>query len=81
RLNGQVNAARSRAGSAQAEIDRLAASRDEAQERAVTAQEEYEQLKAEVEGLDGVDEELTARHEQAKRALAETQAAHSAARD
>ncbi|MFB6669073.1 AAA family ATPase [Streptomyces parvus] len=81
RLNGQVNAARSRAGSAQAEIDRLAASRDEAQERAVTAQEEYEQLKAEVEGLDGVDEELTGRHEQAKRALAEAQAAHSTARD
>ncbi len=81
RLNGQVNAARSRAGSAQAEIDRLAVSRDEAQERAVTAQEEYEQLKAEVEGLDGVDEELTARHEKAKQALAEAQAAHSAARD
>ncbi|MFJ5865949.1 AAA family ATPase [Streptomyces parvus] len=81
RLNGQVNAARSRAGSAQAEIDRLAVSRDEAQERAVAAQEEYEQLKAEVEGLDGVDEELTARHEQAKRALADAQAAHSTARD
>ncbi|MFF9577289.1 AAA family ATPase [Streptomyces rubiginosohelvolus] len=81
RLNGQVNAARSRAGSAQAEIDRLAASRDEAQERAVAAQEEYEQLKAEVEGLDGVDEELTSRHEEGKRALADTQAAHSAARD
>ncbi|MGW6465950.1 AAA family ATPase [Streptomyces rubiginosohelvolus] len=81
RLNGQVNAARSRAGSAQAEIDRLAASRDEAQERAVAAQEEYEQLKAEVEGLDGVDEELTSRHEEAKRALADAQAAHSAARD
>ncbi|MFG2762458.1 AAA family ATPase [Streptomyces rubiginosohelvolus] len=81
RLNGQVNAARCRAGSAQAEIDRLAASRDEAQERAVAAQEEYEQLKAEVEGLDGVDEELTSRHEEAKRALADAQAAHSAARD
>ncbi|MFJ9635963.1 chromosome segregation SMC family protein [Streptomyces sp. NPDC101178] len=81
RLNGQVNAARSRAGSAQAEIDRLAASRDEAQERAVTAQEEYEQLKAEVEGLDADDEELTARHEEAKRALAEAQAAHGTARE
>ncbi|MFJ8847841.1 AAA family ATPase [Streptomyces cyaneofuscatus] len=81
RLNGQVNAARSRAGSAQAEIDRLAASRDEAQERAVTAQEEYEQLKAEVEGLDADDEELTARHEEAKQALAVAQAAHSAARE
>ncbi|MEW2071603.1 AAA family ATPase [Streptomyces sp. NPDC007346] len=81
RLNGQVNAARSRAGSAQAEIDRLAASRDEAQERAHTAQEEYEQLKAEVDGLDADDEELTARHEEAKQALAEAQAAHSAARE
>lgn len=81
RLNGQVNAARSRAGSAQAEIDRLAASRDEAQERAHAAQEEYEQLRAEVEGLDADDEELTARHEEAKQALAGAQAAHSAARE
>ncbi|MFJ9111872.1 AAA family ATPase [Streptomyces sp. NPDC102283] len=81
RLNGQVNAARGRAASAQAEIDRLAASRDEAQERAASAQEEYEQLKAEVEGLDGADEELTARHEEAKRALAGTRAGHSTARD
>ncbi|MEV7656133.1 AAA family ATPase [Streptomyces anulatus] len=81
RLNGQVNAARGRAGSAQAEIDRLAASRDEAQERAVSAQEEYEQLKAEVEGLDADDEELTARHDEAKQALAEVRAAHSTARD
>ncbi|MEW1611126.1 MULTISPECIES: AAA family ATPase [unclassified Streptomyces] len=81
RLSGQVNAARGRAGSAQAEIDRLAASRDEAQERAVTAQEEYEQLRAEVEGLDADDEELTARHEEAKQALAGAQAAHSAARE
>ncbi|MFE7457094.1 AAA family ATPase [Streptomyces sp. NPDC057554] len=81
RLSGQVNAARSRAGSAQAEIDRLAASRDEAQERAHTAQKEYEQLKAEVDGLDADDEELTARHEEAKQALAGAQAAHSAARE
>ncbi|MEV7295653.1 AAA family ATPase [Streptomyces microflavus] len=81
RLNGQVNAARSRAGSAQAEIDRLAASRDGAQERAHAAQEEYEQLRAEVEGLDADDEELTARHEEAKQALAGAQAAHSAARE
>ncbi|MFB7433422.1 AAA family ATPase [Streptomyces microflavus] len=81
RLNGQVNAARSRAGSAQAEIDRLAASRDEAQERARAAREEYEQLRAEVEGLDADDDELTARHEEAKQALAGAQAAHSAARE
>ncbi|MCC0576832.1 AAA family ATPase [Streptomyces californicus] len=81
RLNGQVNAARSRAGSAQAEIDRLAAARDEARERAASAQEEYEQLKAEVDGLDAGDEELAARHEAAKEALAEARSAHSEARD
>ncbi|MGD6743051.1 chromosome segregation protein SMC [Streptomyces sp. BH106] len=81
RLQGQVNAARSRAASAQSEIDRLAASRDEAQQRAVAAQEEYEQLQAEVDGLDAGDEELTARHEAAKTALAEAEAALSAARE
>lgn len=81
RLNGQVNAARSRAASAQAEIDRLAAARDEAQERAVTAQEEYEALKAEVDGLDEGDVELAARHEEAKTALADAEAALTAARE
>uniref|UniRef100_A0AAU3GRH7 Chromosome partition protein Smc n=1 Tax=Streptomyces sp. NBC_01401 TaxID=2903854 RepID=A0AAU3GRH7_9ACTN len=81
RLNGQVNAARSRAGSAQAEIDRLAAARDEAQERAVAAQEEYAQLKAEVEGLDAGDAELADRHEAAKRELAGAEADLSAARE
>ncbi|MCT9111459.1 AAA family ATPase [Streptomyces mirabilis] len=81
RLNGQVNAARSRAASAQAEIDRLAVARDEAQERAFAAQEEYEQLKTEVDGLDAGDAELTERHEAAKRALSEAEAALSAARE
>ncbi|MFF2127181.1 AAA family ATPase [Streptomyces olivochromogenes] len=81
RLNGQVNAARSRAASAQAEIDRLAVARDEAQERAFAAEEEYEQLKAEVDGLDAGDAELTERHEAAKRALSEAEAALSAARE
>ncbi|MCD7444112.1 chromosome segregation protein SMC [Streptomyces lincolnensis] len=81
RLNGQVNAARSRATSAQAEIDRLAAARDEAQERAVAAQEEYEALKAEVDGLDAGDAELGARHDAAKAALAEAEAALGAARE
>ncbi|MGW2475916.1 AAA family ATPase [Streptomyces sp. NPDC001665] len=81
RLHGQVNAARSRAGSAQAEIDRLSASRDEARERAVAAQEEYEELKAEVDGLDAGDTELGAQHEAARRALKEAEAAHSRARE
>ncbi|MFI6337240.1 chromosome segregation protein SMC [Streptomyces sp. NPDC050535] len=81
RLNGQVNAARSRAASAQAEIDRLASSRDEAQERAVAAQEEYEELKAEVDGLDAGDATLAEQHEAAKLALTEAEAALTAARE
>ncbi|MEV5985072.1 chromosome segregation protein SMC [Streptomyces sp. NPDC052051] len=81
RLTGQVGAARSRAAAAQAEIDRLAAARDEARERAVAAQEEYEALKAEVDGLDAGDADLTEQHEAAKRALAEAEAALSAARE
>ncbi|WP_418959360.1 chromosome segregation protein SMC [Streptomyces tritici] len=81
RLHGQVNAARSRAAAAQAEIDRLAAARDEAAERAAAAQEEYEQLKAEVDGLDADDSELAERHETARAALADAEAALSAARE
>ncbi|WP_223777017.1 chromosome segregation protein SMC [Streptomyces sp. 135] len=81
RLGGQVNAARSRAASAQAEIDRLALARDEAAERAVAAQEEYEQLKAEVDGLDAGDAELGERHDAARRDLAEAETALTAARE
>ncbi|MFI0241214.1 chromosome segregation protein SMC [Streptomyces sp. NPDC016845] len=81
RLQGQANAARSRAASAQAEIDRLAAARDGAQQRADAAQQEYEQLKAEVDGLDAGDEELVAQWEEAKAALAEAESALSAARE
>ncbi|MGW0536136.1 chromosome segregation protein SMC [Streptomyces sp. NPDC003032] len=81
RLGGQVNAARSRAASARAEIDRLALARDEAAERAVAAQEEYEQLKAEVDGLDADDAELGERHDAAKRDLADAEAALTAARE
>ncbi|MEU8888873.1 chromosome segregation protein SMC [Streptomyces sp. NPDC048442] len=81
RLNGQVNAARSRAGSAQAEIDRLTESRDAAQERAVAAQEEYEQLRAEVDALDAGDEELAVRHEDAKRELADAERELAAVRE
>ncbi|MEV5816282.1 chromosome segregation protein SMC [Streptomyces mutabilis] len=81
RLSGQVGAARSRAASAQAEIERLAEARDESRERAAAAQEEYEALQAEVDGLDADDQELTERHETAKRQLAEAEAALSAARE
>ncbi|MFZ4156110.1 chromosome segregation protein SMC [Streptomyces pseudogriseolus] len=81
RLKGQVGAARSRAAAVQAEIERLAAARDEAQARAVAAQEEYEALQAEVDGLDADDAELAERHEEAKRRLAEAEAALTAARE
>jgi chromosome segregation protein len=81
RLNGQVNAARSRAGAAQSEIDRLAVARDEAQERAAQAQEEYETLKAEVDGLDAGDAELGERHAAARTALDEAESELAAARE
>ncbi|MFJ9470155.1 chromosome segregation SMC family protein [Streptomyces caniferus] len=81
RLSGQVTAARGRAASAQAEIGRLAEARDDARRRAVTAQEEYEQLKAEVDGLDADDEEAAERHEAARRELVEAESALSAARE
>ncbi|MBJ6624851.1 chromosome segregation protein SMC [Streptomyces sp. I4(2020)] len=81
RLKGQVGASRSRAAAAQAEIERLAAASDEARQRAVAAQEEYEALQTEVDGLDAGDAELAERHEEAKRGLAEAEAALTAARE
>ncbi|MCT2594289.1 chromosome segregation protein SMC [Streptomyces sp. N2-109] len=81
RLHGQVNAARSRAASAQSEIDRLATAREDAENRAAIAQREYEALQSEVDGLDSADEDLAERHEAAKRALAEAEAALTEARD
>ncbi|MFC7867555.1 chromosome segregation protein SMC [Streptomyces murinus] len=80
RLNGQVGAARSRAAAAQAEIDRLAMARDEARERAVRAQEEYEALKAEVDGLDAGDTDLAERHRAARERLADAETALTEAR-
>ncbi|MGY1438272.1 chromosome segregation protein SMC [Streptomyces reniochalinae] len=81
RLRGKTSTARSRMASAQAEIDRLATSRDEALRRAEAAQEEYEALRGEVQGLDQGDEELAERHETAKRELAEAESSFNAARD
>ncbi len=50
-------------------------------ERAAVAQEEYETLKAEVDGLDADDADLAEQHEAAKQALAGAEAALSAARE
>ncbi|MFF7699324.1 AAA family ATPase [Streptomyces lydicus] len=81
RLSGQVTAARGRAASAQAEIGRLVEARDDARQRAAVAQEEYEQLKAEVDGLDADDEESAAAHRAARDGLADAEAALTAARE
>ncbi|MEV6674666.1 chromosome segregation protein SMC [Streptomyces sp. NPDC051162] len=81
RLHGRVTAAHGRAASAQAEIDRLTAARDEARERAATAEEEYERQRSEVEGQDAGDLELAARQEDAKRGLAAAEAALTEARE
>ncbi|MFE2541498.1 chromosome segregation protein SMC [Actinacidiphila glaucinigra] len=81
RLQGQVNAARSKAGSAEAEIGRLTAARDEARERAESAQEEYEELRTRVEDLDADDSELDERLEAAKDEQGRADEAHSAARE
>ncbi|MGI5348560.1 chromosome segregation protein SMC [Streptomyces sp. CA-250714] len=81
RLRGKAGAARSRVASAQSEIDRLATARDDALQRAKEAQQEYEALRGEADGLDEGDEQLADRHEQAKRQLADAEAAFSAARD
>ncbi|MFE7294618.1 chromosome segregation SMC family protein [Streptomyces sp. NPDC057579] len=81
RLGGQVTAARGRAASAQAEIGRLVEAREDARSRAVAAQEEYEQLKAEVDGLDADDVEAGGRYEAARRELAAAESALTAARE
>ncbi|MFE2440446.1 hypothetical protein ACFXA8_38265, partial [Streptomyces sp. NPDC059409] len=70
-----------RAASAQAEIERLAEARVAARERAAAAQEEYETLQAEVDGLDADDQELAERHDTAKLRLAEAETALSTARE
>ncbi|MFF8954470.1 chromosome segregation protein SMC [Streptomyces sp. NPDC014894] len=70
RLGGKVAAARGRAASAQAEIDRLSDAHEQARERAAAALREYEALRAEVAGLDADDAELGERHDAARRELA-----------
>ncbi|WNI18282.1 AAA family ATPase [Streptomyces sp. ITFR-21] len=81
RLSGQVNAARSKAAAAEAEIGRLSAGRDEARDRAESAQAEYEELRAQVEGLDADDSELEARYESARAAQVTAEEEFSAARE
>ncbi|MDH6137004.1 chromosome segregation protein [Kitasatospora sp. MAA4] len=81
RLQGQAAAARSRAASAEAEIGRLAAARDEATQRAQAARQEFELLEEQVAGLEAGDEELEAAHEAARERLAGAERHLSAVRD
>ncbi|MFI0722529.1 chromosome segregation protein SMC [Streptomyces sp. NPDC021224] len=81
RLGGQVNAARSRTLSAEAEIERLTAAQEEARERAESAQAEYEELAAQVEGLEADDTELEERFEAARAEQAAADEDFTAARE
>ncbi len=65
RLQGQVNAKRSRAGAAEEEIGRLRAARQEATERAERAQRDFTSLETRIAGLADGEEGLDAEHEAA----------------
>ncbi|MGW4379639.1 chromosome segregation protein SMC [Kitasatospora sp. NPDC004531] len=81
RLQGRAAAARSRAGAAEAEIERLATARDEAQLRAEAAQAEYRELLERSERTEAGDEETERRHDLARAALADAERAAGAARE
>nr|WP_253945111.1 chromosome segregation protein SMC [Nocardioides sp. zg-DK7169] len=69
RLQGQVNAMRSRAVAADEEVGRLTASREDALARAERAQRDFTALETQVAGLDAGEEGLDAEHEAAVAAL------------
>ena len=71
RLREQVGAADSRTVAAQEEMDRLEVSAAEARERALLAQDEYEQVQDQAGGGGEDRSELAAAHEQAAEILAE----------
>ncbi|GAA2268211.1 chromosome segregation protein SMC [Kitasatospora cystarginea] len=73
RLQGQAAAARSRAAGAQAEIGRLTEARDAALLRAEAAEQEYRQLRQQVDGQAEGDADLDAAHRRAGEALAESE--------
>jgi chromosome segregation protein len=69
RLQGQVNAKRSRAGAAEEELGRLRAARQDAGERAERAQRDFTSLETRIAGLADGEEGLDAEHEAAALAL------------
>ncbi|MFE6056642.1 chromosome segregation protein SMC [Kitasatospora sp. NPDC056446] len=81
RLQGQAAAARSRAAAAQAETGRLAEARDEALLRAGAAQRELDDLRQQVGGPTGDDEQAEAGHRAARERLAAVERELAAARE
>ncbi|MFD0409004.1 chromosome segregation protein SMC [Kitasatospora sp. NPDC127116] len=81
RLQGQAAAARSRAAAAQAEIGRLAEARDEALLRAESARAELDELRQQVDGATGDDEQAEAGYRRARERLAAAEEGLAAARE
>ncbi|MFD7448102.1 chromosome segregation protein SMC [Kitasatospora sp. NPDC059827] len=81
RLQGQAAAARSRAGSAQAELGRLAEARDEALLRAGAAQGELDELQQQVDGSAAEDGRAEDGYQRARARLAEVERELAAARE
>ncbi|MFF2548260.1 chromosome segregation protein SMC [Kitasatospora sp. NPDC058063] len=81
RLQGQAAAARSRAAAAQAEIGRLAEARDEALLRAESARTELDELRQQVDGATGDDEQAEDGYRRARERLAAVEEGLAAARE
>ncbi|GLU46605.1 chromosome segregation protein SMC [Nocardiopsis ansamitocini] len=81
KLRGKVDSLRSRLDAGRAETERLDQAAEEARERAAAAQLDYEEARAEAEGLDLGDTELDAVHGEAKDELAAAEAGLNDLRD
>ncbi len=81
RLTGQVNALKSRAEGADAEIQRLTDAREDAATRAERAQRDFTALETKVAGLDAGEEGLDSEHEDAVTALDEVEEQLATARE
>ena len=81
RLNGQVNALKSRAEAADAEIQRLTEAREDAAARADKAQRDFTALETRVAGLDAGEEGLDSEHEEAVAELDEVEEQLATARE
>ena len=77
RLNGGVNALRSRGEAAEAELERLHRARQEADERSAKATRQFTALESRIAGLDDGELGLDAHHEEALATLEAVQARHS----